>query len=55
MLKSICLPHRVSLDPESQKTVGLLRGHLSQFSRQYKAGSLADPQGPSILKSDLES
>ncbi|XP_041924454.1 glycogen debranching enzyme isoform X2 [Alosa sapidissima] len=45
---------RVSLDPKSQETVGLLRGHLAQFSRQYKAGSLTDPQGPGILKIDLE-
>ncbi|XP_063063067.1 glycogen debranching enzyme isoform X1 [Engraulis encrasicolus] len=45
---------RVSLDPKSQEILGQLRGYLSQFSRQYKAGSLTDPQGPGILKIDLE-
>uniref|UniRef100_A0AAY4AWI4 Glycogen debranching enzyme n=1 Tax=Denticeps clupeoides TaxID=299321 RepID=A0AAY4AWI4_9TELE len=45
---------RVNLDLNSQEMVGILRGHLAQFSQQYKAGSLPDPKGPEILKTNLK-
>ncbi|KAM9325243.1 glycogen debranching enzyme [Gastrophryne carolinensis] len=41
---------RVSLDPNAQKSVGILRNHLIQFTPQYKSGSVPDDQAYPILK-----
>lgn len=47
------LVHRVSLDPNAQKMVGVLRHHLSQFSSKFRGGSVADETPPEILKKPL--
>ncbi|XP_053324912.1 glycogen debranching enzyme [Spea bombifrons] len=41
---------RVSLDPEAQKAVGILRNHLIQFTPHFTSGSLQDDQAFPILK-----
>ncbi|XP_068096067.1 glycogen debranching enzyme isoform X1 [Hyperolius riggenbachi] len=41
---------RVSLDPNAQKSVGILRHHLVQFTPQYKSGSVPDDQAYPVLK-----
>ncbi|XP_040216109.1 glycogen debranching enzyme isoform X1 [Rana temporaria] len=41
---------RVSLDPNAQKAVGILRNHLIQFTPHFKSGSLQDDQVYPILK-----
>ncbi|MGH0155090.1 UNVERIFIED_CONTAM: hypothetical protein FKN15_038767 [Acipenser sinensis] len=41
---------RVSLDPEAQQYVGLLRNQLTQFSPHFKSGSLPDSNADPILK-----
>uniref|UniRef100_UPI00398F3654 glycogen debranching enzyme-like n=1 Tax=Pristiophorus japonicus TaxID=55135 RepID=UPI00398F3654 len=46
---------RVSLDPKAQKTVGILRHHLTQFNPHYKAGSILDVEAPSVLTSSFAS
>lgn len=40
---------RVSLDPEAQYAVGILRYHLIQFNPFYEAGSITDLKAPSAL------
>ncbi|CAN9502909.1 unnamed protein product [Ophioblennius macclurei] len=44
---------RVSLDPNAQKLVGVLRYYLSQFSPKYKRGSVADDNPPEALQMPL--
>lgn len=44
---------RVSLDPMSQKMVGVLRYFLSQFSPKYRRGSVAEDTPPEALQKPL--
>ncbi|KAM9718545.1 glycogen debranching enzyme isoform 2-T2 [Menidia menidia] len=44
---------RVSLDPKSQKLVGVLRFYLSQFSPKYRRGSVQDESPPEALQKPL--
>lgn len=46
-------PHRVSLDPKSQKMVGVLRYFLSQFSPKYRKGSAVEDNPPEALQKPL--
>ncbi|XP_043941550.1 glycogen debranching enzyme isoform X2 [Protopterus annectens] len=44
---------RVSLDPDAQKAVGLLRSHLIQFSPHFKSGSVSNDSAADALKLPL--
>ncbi|XP_067846093.1 glycogen debranching enzyme [Heptranchias perlo] len=46
---------RVSLDPNAQKSVGILRHHLSQFNPHYKAGSIPDENTSTVLSTSFAS
>lgn len=45
---------RVSLDPNAQTSVGILRNHLIQFRPHFKSGSVKDDQQYPILKVPFE-
>ncbi|CAL8276876.1 unnamed protein product [Lota lota] len=44
---------RVSLDPQAQQVVGVLRFYLTQFSPKYRKGSVPDTHTPPALKTPL--